>query len=177
VRAEALRLISDTVFELLAPDNLKMGEQIAVSKLYEAVEQVPGVKYLDVNRFQRVPFSRRIRTSLALPSDVKATDIIVGANTQDDVYSISFLNASQFKVTSSRHGVEPSFGTVGVPFIATLNSVTFTVSYSTQAPTAADYIEIKLGALVGNLDPDSDVKGKLFQSDFTLVLRGGRGSL
>jgi hypothetical protein len=103
--------------------------------------------------------------------------VIVSATTEDDEYSVYFLNPTQFKVISKSYGEEPVTGVLGTPFVASGNRLTFTMTYTSQAPTAADRLVIKTGPLTGNIDPDRDVIGRLFQNDFTLDLKGGRGNI
>jgi hypothetical protein len=177
VRDHALRTITDTVLAAISPNSLKLGQQIPVSFVYELVEKISGVNYLDITRFQRAPFSRSIQTAIPLPSDVYAKDIIVNSKTQDDVYTVYFISSTQFQVTSKLFGAEPATGVLGTPYEVSNGGLTFTMTYDTQAPTAADRLEIKTGPLVGNIDPDKDVKGRLFQNDFMLTLIGGRGTV
>lgn len=177
VRDHAFRTIADAVLATINPNSLNLGEQVPLSLVYDTVEDLSGVDYLDIDRFQRKAFSRSHQTSIVLPSDVFADDVIVNSLTQDDIYSIYFLNSTQFKVVSKLYGEEPATGVLGTPFAVSNGGLTFTMKYTTQAPTAADRLEIKTGPQVGNMDPGKDVIGRLFQDNFTLNLEGGRGTI
>jgi hypothetical protein len=177
VRDRAFRTIADAVLETISPNTLKLGEQIPLSLVYDLVEDLQGVDYLDINQFQRLPFSRSLQTSIILPSDVYAKDVIVNSLTEDDEYYVYFLNSTTFTVTSKLYGLEPTTGTINVPYEVQKKCLTFTMTYSAQAPTSADRLVIKTGQYFGNINPDRDVIGRLFQDNFTLLLEGGRGTI
>jgi len=171
-RSYAQRYIEDAMDEAFDVEALELGQQIPKSKLADVVEDVVGVDYVDVLRFQRKPYAR-----LLTPSSVAdiTYDITVGETTLRDRWKVRFISATQFQVDGTENGLQAAVGTIGSAFTTDDGGLTFTVNAGTFSPNAGDQWEILTGPYVGNMDPDGDELGKLANGSFTMTMVGGLG--
>lgn len=173
-RKDAQRYIEDALEEVFDVGALTLGEQIPMSKVSDTIEDVTGVDYVDLLRFQRQPYARLITTGSA--SDLTFTGITVGEETTRDRWRIRFLSATTFEVNGIEGaGLQASSGTVGIPYTTDDGGFTFTATAGTIDPSSDDTWELVTGPYLGNMDPDSDELGKLLGDTFTLTLVGGLG--
>jgi len=171
-RSYAQRYIEDAMDEAFDVEALELGQQIPKSKLADVVEDVVGVDYVNVLRFQRKPYAR-----LLTPSSVAdiTYDITVGETTLRDRWKVRFISATQFQVDGTENGLQAAVGTIGSAFTTDDGGLTFTVNAGTFSPNAGDQWEILTGPYVGNMDPDGDELGKLANGSFTMTMVGGLG--
>lgn len=173
-RSDAQRYIEDAIEEAFDVGAIELGEQIPMSKVSDVIEDVTGVDYVDLIRFQREPYARLITTGSA--SDLTFTGITIGESTTRDRWRIRFLSATTFEVNGIEGaGLQASSGTVGTPYTTDDGGFTFTATAGTIDPSADDTWEIVTGPYLGNMDPDSDELGKLLGDTFSLTLVGGLG--
>lgn len=172
-RADATRFIEDAVFAAFDIEVQLFGVQLALSRLDDVVEDTAGVDYVNIKRFQRQPYARQLTS--ASPFDGTFDPITVGLDTPRDRFTVTFLSATTFSVESIEGGVDPSTGTIGVPFTIDGGGLTFTVNAGGTPPNPNDKWEIVTGPYIGNLDPDFDEMGKLAGGSFELSLVGGLG--
>ncbi len=170
-QASATRLIEDAIVEALDVEALEFGEQVPVSKVYDVVEDVTGVDYLNVNRFQRQPYARKITNTT---SDITFDPITVGLTTLRDRWSVRWTSGTQFTVTGEDSGLQVATGTIDVEYITDDGGLKFTANTGTISPKVDDVWEIVTGPYVGNMDPDRDELGRLFGGTFSLSLVGGQ---
>lgn len=171
-RLSALRAIEDAVLEFFAVENMTLGKQVAVSSVYEVVESVTGVDYLDIIQMQKV--TQPYHLPFGSSTDITIGSFILSGDTIAETYTIIFTSATAFEVQGEALGNVGS-GTVGTQFTTTDNKVTFTVTAGSISPTSADKFRFKTGAYVDNVDPDFDELVMLKDSTFQLTVVGGVG--
>jgi hypothetical protein len=172
-RASATRLIQDAIIEALDVEALQFGEQVPVSKVYDVVEDISGIDYLNVNRFQRQPYARKLTT--ASLSDITFDPINVGLTTVRDRWLINWISSTQYTVTGETSGLQSATGTIDVLYTTDDGGLSFKANTVTVSPNVDDKWEIFTGTYVGNMDPDSDELGRLMGGTFALSLVGGQG--
>jgi len=170
-RSDVQRAIEDAVTEAFDVNNLRLGQQVPVSLLCDTVEDVAGVDYLTVNRFQRQPYSR-LKKSL---SDITFDPITVNQNTLRDRWTVRFTSSTNFTVEGYSTGQQIGTGTIGTTYTTDNGGLSFLVNAGTISPSAGDRWEILTSPYVGNMDPDFDELGKLLADTFTFTIIGGQG--
>lgn len=169
-KADLTRLINDTVIPMFYAENINLGVQIPISNIYAAVENLSGVDYLNINRFQRIPNPKKV--AFGSNTDITIGSFIVGSTTKNDSYRIKFTNATDFDVTGVSSGYVGS-GTLDTQFTASDSSFSFTAATGTISPTAADKWDFTTGVYLANIDPEPDELVALYNGSFTLSLSGG----
>jgi hypothetical protein len=173
-QSDVQRLIEDALEENFNANDLLLGEQIPMSKVYDVVEDVTGVDYLDLNRFQRQPYARLLSTGAS--SDLTFTSITVGEDTPRDRWNIRFTTTTTFVVDGTESsGVQVNTGTVGTPYTTDDGSFTFTATAGAISPSVDNQWEILTGPYLGNMDPDDDEIGTLYGDTFVMTITGGQG--
>lgn len=167
-KTDVQQLIETEIEAEFTAENQDFNQKTPLSRIYDIVEGVSGVDYLDVDRFQRKPYARQIDGSASLTFN----SFIYGQTTQRDTWTIDFINTTQFRIYSANNGYQASLGTVGAAYLSDDSSFGFTV---TGSPTAAEKWEIVTGPYAGNILPEFDELVELLNDDFTLLLVGGAG--
>ena len=162
--------IREAVITGLDPELRKMGDQIPRSLIADIVEDITGVDYVDIDKFQRQPYARQLTNS---GSDLSFDDITVTIDTIRDRWLITFTSSTTFSVEGEASGVQGNIGTVGVLYSIDDDSLSFTVTV-TIAPQTLEKWEIVTGPYVGNMDPDGDEIGRLAGYTFDMVFSGGQ---
>ena len=169
-RTNALRLIEDAIEDLFDPQNQTLGQQMPLSRVHEVVEGVAGVDYLDVIQMQRIPNPRKLEFGGS--TDLTIGSFIVGPDTLEETYILSFTSATAFEITGASSGAQGS-GVIGTQFTTTDGTLTFTITAGSIPPTNSDKWEIVTGKYVGNINPDNDEMVSLYNSTFQLTVLGG----
>jgi hypothetical protein len=172
-KESATRLIQDAVISSLDVEALEFGEQVPVSKVYDVVEDVEGVDYLNLNRFQRQPYARKLTTGSS--SDVTFDSITVGTITLQDRWTIQWISATQYTVTGETSGLQVGIGTINVLYTTDDGGLSFRAVSGVVPPNVDEKWEILTGEYIGNMDPDFEELGRLMGGTFTLSLVGGQG--
>lgn len=171
-RDDAARLIEDTITAAFSVELLQLGEQIPESKVADVIEDISGVDYVDVNRFQRQPYARLITTGSV--ADITYSDIVVGRTTVRDRWRIRFTSATTYVVDGTlTSGIQSTIGIVGTTYTTDDEGLSFLINAGAVDPSSGDQWEIVTGPYRGNMDPDGDELGKLFGGIFTLAVVGG----
>lgn len=171
-RTSVQRLIEDAIDETFTVEDLELGQQIPVSKVYDTVEDIAGVDYLNVTRFQRQPYARLITT--AATSDITFDDITVGEDTPRDRWRVRFSSPTNFVVEGyEASGIQVNTGVIGTPYTVDDGSFSFTVTAGAIPPSPDNTWELVTGPYVGNMNPDRDELGKLVGNTFIMTLIGG----
>jgi hypothetical protein len=163
------RQVEDVVSALFDPDNETLGQQFPLSKVYEVVENISGVKYADVVQLQRYPNPRQINGS---ESDLIFENFLVSSNAESDTYRVEFYSDTEFTVTSLKYGYQGS-GVIGTAFLSTDSRLAFTIQSGSIVPTNAVKFDIKTSSYISNIDPEYDELVILMNSTFQLTLSGG----
>lgn len=154
----------------LDPEIRKMGDQIPTSLISDIIEDVTGVDYLDITRFQRQPYARQLTSS---GSDLSFDDITINEDIIRDRWLITFTSTTTFNVEGESSGLQTNTGTVGALYSIDDGSLSFTVTV-TLDPQVLEKWEIVTGPYVGNMDPDFDEIGILAGYTFDMVFSGGQ---
>lgn len=162
--------IREAVLAGLDPEIRKMGEQIPQSLVSDIIEDVTGVDYLDIVRFQRQPYARQLTSS---GSDLSFDSITVNEDTIRDRWLITFDTTTTFSVEGASSGLQVNTGTVGTAYSIDDDSLTFTVT-ATLDPQVLEKWEIVTGPYIGNMDPDFDETGILAGYTFDMSFVGGQ---
>lgn len=170
VRAVSIkRQVEDVIYALFDPDNETLGQQFPLSKVYEAVENIQGVKYVDVVQLQRYPSPRQTNGS---ETDITFEDFLVSSDSNDDTYKVEFYSDTEFTVTSTKAGYQGS-GVIGTTFTSSDSNLSFTAQAGSIVPTNACKFDIKTSQYISNINPDYDELVNLMNSTFQLTISGG----
>jgi len=169
----AQRYIEDALSTTLDVDAQDMGEQIPLSLISKVIEDLQGVDYVTFLRFQRKPYARKISDT---SSDCTFDDVVYGAETPTDTWSVEFTSPTAFKVYGVDTGLQVNTGTIGVAYLVDNGGFGFTVTAGAVAPIVSEVWEIVTGKYIcQNIDPDEFEVCKLLGDTFTLSLVGGVG--
>lgn len=163
------RQVEDVVYALFNPDNESLGQQFPLSKVYEVVENISGVKYVDVVQLQRYPNPRQINGS---ETDITFENFLVSPTSENDTYKVEFYSETEFTVTSAKYGYQGS-GVIGTSFLSTDSRLSFTVMSGSIVPSNACKFDIQVSSYISNLDPEYDELVTLKNGTFQLTLSGG----
>jgi hypothetical protein len=170
VRAVSVqRSVEDALTSLFNTDNQILGQQYAMSKVYEAVEGIYGVNYVDVVQMQRYPNPRQTQGGT---TNVTFGTFGVGPTTLKETYYVTFTSPTVFEVYGANTGFQGT-GLIGSLFVSTDKRISFVVTAGSTPPTNTCKFEIKTTAYASNIDPDYDELTILKDSTFQLTLEGG----
>jgi len=169
-QSDALRVIDDAITDLFATENQVLGQQVPLSRVHEVIEGLTGIDYVNVLQMQRVPNPRKL--PFGSSTDVSIGDFIVGPDTLDETYTLSFLTSTTFEVVGAATGFQGT-GIVGSAFTTSDGTLTFTVTAGAIAPSNTDRFEIVTGPYVGNINPADDEMVSLYNDTFQSVVYGG----
>lgn len=156
------RSVTTEVVRQFSINNQDFGREVPLSRVSDVVEDIPNVDYLNVTRFQRVPWARK-KTGAA---DLTFSSMVYGSNTVRDRWTVQFSGPTTFAVSGANSGQQLAVGVVGSPFLVDDGSFGFTVSGG--PPTTGDKWEIVTGIYVGNIQPDFDELCRLLDGTFSL---------
>jgi hypothetical protein len=170
-RRTAKKAIENALNTNFQVQNFLMGVQMAESNITSVVEDTVGVDYLNILRFQRQPYGKKVQGAENL--DLTIDDIQVNALTAKDEWIIEFTSATEFAVKGMASGVQPS-GIIGTSYAITNGSLKFRVNEGSVPPALGSRYEIITGPYVGNMDPTDFEACYLKSSQFFMTLKGGR---
>lgn len=165
------RLLTSRINAVLNVENQQFGEQLPLSRIADTGEDTTGVDYVDIIRFQRVPYARWVRGG----ADPSFGSFVVTSSTPRDRWQVHFLTSTTFSVSGQSSGQQVGTGTIGTPYLVDDDSWGFTVLSGSIPTSAADFWELVTGPYVGNIDPDNDELCQLINGIFTLNIVGGVG--
>jgi len=157
---------------LFQSENQTLGQQVALSRVNEVIESLPGVDYLDVIQMQRIPNPYLLPFNSG--TDLTIGSFIVGAETVADSYTVYMLSATAFEVRGDGSGNQGS-GTVGTQFASSDGTFSFTATAGSSPATSVDKFRFKAGTYTSNINPESDEMVKLKDNSFQLTVLGGVG--
>lgn len=172
IRDSLLSSADGSVQGILDVEYIGFGQQVPVSLVMKTIEGLTGVDYLDVTRFQRVPYGRKLTGS---SSDVTIGSFVYGIDTPSDTWMIEFTSASAFKVFGESAGQQVNQGSLDVLYTIDDGSFSFTIASGFVAPIVSEKWEIRTGAYVGNIGPDRAELCRLYNDSYNLTLAGGLG--
>lgn len=129
--------------DFFAYDNRDLGQSEFLSNIFGLVENVPGVNYVNVTEFYRVPQTRpaSYNTGLGL-----FTPVVINENTTARTWVVKMNSLSVFEV---RSGITVSNGTLGTPFDN--GEIAFTLTAGAIAPQIGDEWSIRTSSKLGNI--------------------------
>lgn len=143
---------------------------ITRSRLDKLVEDIQGVRYVDVTKFYRQAFIEEIKVGIA---DTLFSSVTIGDNVQDEIWEIFFEDATTFTVTGSATGLQRNVGTVNTEYTTDLGELSFQFNSNTIPNQFGDTYQIKTSKFVGNIDI-RDKETPVLQSDsITINIIGG----
>lgn len=151
----------------------EFGLQVPVSLVMKTIENISGVDYLDILRFQRVPYGRKL--SEASLSDILIGSFAYGINTPADTWIVEFISITVFTVTGVSSGLQVAQGTLDAQYTIDDGSFSFMISSGLISPLVNEKWEIRSGAYVGNIDPDTPELCRAYNNTYDLTLIGGVG--
>lgn len=164
------RLIENAVFGEYDVSARDFGEQVAESSASDVICDVRGVRYIDLLRFQRVPYARKL---IETTSEATFGSFVYGTATQTDRWTIQFTSNTTFTVMGANDGPQTATGTAGTPYLVDDGSFGFTISDGGVDPTVGEMWEVITGAYKANIDPSDDELVKLHGNTFLMQVYGG----
>ena len=172
-KTDALRYVQDALLDTISSSIITLGTSCPQSLVHDIVEDISGIDYFDLFRFQRIPWARS--KSLNAVGNGTFDNIIVDENTNRERWTIQFLSPTAFYVSGSVAGNQSGLGIVGTQYITDNSELSFTVTAGTTAFSAADKYEINVGPYLGNIEPDYDEIVNLSELNLQLTVVGGLG--
>jgi hypothetical protein len=126
-----------------------MGNDLKLSYFHQMLESIAGVDYVDIKRFQRDPYARKL-TSFG--SDATFGQITVGNNTVRETWTVKFLSETTFEVYGSIAGLQTATGTVGVAYTSDGSEISFTITAGSIPNFKENRYEIVVGPYLNNLE-------------------------
>lgn len=174
-KKDAIRSITRAVLDAFSINKRSFNSQVPLSLVSDVVEDVLGVDYIDLHRFQRQPYAIALNTSSVFPADLIFSDYTVTPDTENDLYTLVFSGATSFNVTSRNRGPQSAVGTVGTPWTSDDGRLGFTVTQKVggNPATDVDRWRIKTGAYKVNADPEGPELVRLMDGKFIMSISGG----
>jgi len=157
---------------ILHPQTLSLGAQVPLSLVNKTIEDIEGVDYVDINRFQRRAYARLLTEGAT--TDIALTPV-VGLSTLTDYWTLIFTSATTFTVEGLNYGIQVATGTVGVDYTTDDGGLTIQSVAGAIAPSAGDTFEIQTTGYIANIDSQYFELGKLLGNTYDLTLVGGLG--
>lgn len=170
-RAVAQRYVEDALTAAFDPESFTLGDQVALSYLSDVLEDVSGVRYIDVNRFQRYPTVRLVTEGAT--SDISFGGFILASEVPRQKWTIEFTGATNFFVSGDSLGLQIGTGTIGVAYTTDDGYFTFLITAGATPPSTGNRWSITVGPTSGNIDPEQDEICRLKDDTFTVALSGG----
>ena len=127
----------------------ELAQRLNMSDAVRLIENVPGMNYVDVYKFTRRPllnWKSRIGDA-ALSAD----GVTVTIRSQEQVWTVRFLDESTYTVTGSVSGLQVNQGTIDVPYEDDASEIGLTIESGDVAMGEGDWGEISVGKLVWNV--------------------------
>lgn len=142
--------ITDAITNFVATsDSTKIPTLLAFSEFVDALHDVEGVQYINVNQFRRQPYLEEFVVGYA---NATITSLSLNNQSKSDVYTIRFNDATTFTVESQNIGVQTNSGVVGTMYSTDDGTLSFTVTAGTEANKAGDTYVIRTSDYAGNIE-------------------------
>ena len=155
----------------LTGSNVSFGQPVYMSDLIRAMDEIPGVDYVDLSEMTRSPQI----TYGVWAGTCTLGSVTVGLSGVDEVWTATMTSATTFSVSGSVSGAQTNTGTVGTAYVSDTGAIAFTITCTgVVAPCPGDRATIRVGRKMGNvvMDPtEIPEKGTI-----TLTFAGGTRS-
>lgn len=125
-----------------------MSDDLKKSFLNQMLESVDGVDYVEITRMQREPYARKL---YAFGSNPTWSEIVVGATTTRETWTVEFNAVTTFTVTGSISGLQAATGTLGVAYTSDGGEISFTLTAGSIVTFAGNRYEIVTGPYLDTL--------------------------
>lgn len=126
-----------------------LGKHLRQSDMINIIEDLEGVDYLNVKRYTRRPqlvWTHRLGTAVLHEAGISITKFA-----KAQVWTVYFLNTTQFTVTGSISGRQVRTGTLDVPYTDDTNQISFMLVSGAADMGEGDGGTISVSELVGNI--------------------------
>lgn len=149
VRANVNQAITDFV---LSVDSTRIPDLLALSEFINALHDVEGVQYINVNAFHRQPY---LEEQVVGYANTTLGSLQLNTTSKDDVLTIRFLDETTFSVESMLYGVFANTGVVGTLYSTDDGSVSFTLTSGSRSNKIDDTYTVRVSDFVGNISVQS----------------------
>lgn len=153
---DAVQAALASFFTLNDPGTSDFGTDLRIGNVYQLVEGVSGVDYINFSRFTIKP---SVKFPIFTPSSAALTSVGISPTTIPEVWTIRVTSPSTFLVEGSVSGPQPAAGTVGVPYETAGRELSFLLSYpasSLNLLSPGDTIEVRVSTLIGDVLAEDD---------------------
>ena len=128
-----------------------MGDYLPLSYFHHMLEEIEGVDYVTVSRFQRYPYAKKYYDDMVANGTV--TGFVVNSDTKRETWTIHFISSTAFEVEGTLTGQDGT-GSVGSTYTSAAGDLQFLVSAGTNPFQRDDRLTIKTGPYVGDIETD-----------------------
>jgi hypothetical protein len=164
VRSKVDTAITDYIYQV---DESEIKDLITLSEFIEVLQDVEGVQYVNVKRFQRQAYLEAEQVGYGA---VVLDEFSSGPLVQEDTLTIRFLNATSFVVESMNSGTQSNEGVLGSAFTTDDGAISFVLQEGDIAPERDNTYKIVVGEKAGNvLVQDHEIPVQLTPAVITMV--------
>lgn len=174
-QSEVKTYIDEAVMDLFDFVNRNFGQGEYISRLYQILNPLNGVKYIEVQRMTAEPRVDWITVS-GTPTFGKV--IVNPVNSLDGKWKVITTSPTAFDVfyDAAKDGtfsLAKGSGVFGTPFTSAGGEITFTITVGQLPCVPGDFWTFRTSPYLSNIEPDKDEILLLNPSDYKVTLQGG----
>ena len=149
LQARMYSALTDEAAGILTFANNNLGQRLYLSDMVGAMEDLPGLDHVDVNRYSRRPqlrWEQRLGNAALWDSGV-----VINAVTVEQTWHVRFLDPTTFSVRGSIYGLQQQAGTLGVTYTDDRGEIAFRLNAGALPMVAGDRAKFLVGKLAWNI--------------------------